>query len=409
MALPLPTANYSYQKNGFGTKMDLESIERELIEFDRLNAIAREKKAGNDKIENLFRKKVIKMEDLKGVEETTMANARNEVIDLAKLNNELPPHSSLQKETTLTELRHQLWIADQLFDFELFMKLVFENKEYTVDAVLTAIAYSKVAGDCLITNDQLEPSKMNWVFPLQNLPTLSGFNKFMFEEYRFDPTPNSKQTVTVPRKDRIENILIREAKGMHFWNIFDPAHYDFTLQNRTMTTMEAHRRLTLFYSTINSHFINIFRAHKLTAEDKLKNPSEKERLKFFREVISNLNDKLVILDEVTVKQELEELKDHYHYIITSKMDDIVAKRRILIEKCKKLDFKLQLYAVKDIHKLTENMLLGYSLIKSIDKQMIEQEEHLKYYLQELNPSEEVTRIMVNYKQSFDRMIESYVK
>jgi hypothetical protein len=41
--------------------------------------------------------------------------------------------------------------------------------------------------------------------------------------------------------------------------------------------------------------------------------------------------------------------------------------------------------------------------------MTEQEEHLKYYLQELNPTEEVMRIMANYKQSFDRMIESYVK
>jgi hypothetical protein len=106
---------------------------------------------------------------------------------------------------------------------------------------------------------------------------------------------------------------------------------------------------------------------------------------------------------------MEELKDHYHYIITSKMDDIVAKRIILIENCQKLDIKLQFHALKDIHELTENMLLGYSLIKSIDKQMIEQEEHLKYYLQELNPTEDVMRIMANYKQSFDRMIESYVK
>jgi hypothetical protein len=389
--------------------MDVESIERELIEFDRLNAIAREKKASNDKIEILLRKKVIKMEDLKGVEETTMANTRKELLDLAKLNNDLHAHSDLQRATTLTELRHQLWIADQLFDFEIFMKLIFENTEYTVDEVLTAIAYSKIAGDCLITNDQLEPSKMNWVFPLTNLPTLSGFNKCMFEEYRFVPTPKSKQTVTVPRKAHIENLLIREANRMHFWNIFDPIHYDFTLQNRTMSTLEAQRRLTLFYSTINSHFIKIFRTHKLTADNKLKNPSEKERLKFFREVIANLNDKLVILDEVTVKQELEELKEHYDYILTSKINDLVAKRMILIEKCKKLDFKLQFHALKDIHELSENILLGYSLIKSIDKQMIEQEEHLKYQLQELNPTAEVTRVMTNYKQSFDRIVGSYIK
>jgi hypothetical protein len=55
---------------------------------------------------------------------------------------------------------------------------------------------------------------------------------------------------------------------------------------------------------------------------------------------------------------MEELKDHYHYIITSKMDDIFAKRIILIENCQKLDIKLQFHALKDIHELPPLIVWG---------------------------------------------------
>jgi hypothetical protein len=377
--------------------MDLESIERELIEFDRLNAIAREKKASNDKIENLFRRKLIKMEDLKGVEDATLENSRQESLDtVMEIQKSLSQSLIAEPKMSISELRHRLWVADQLSDWQTFSELLFDNKEYRFDEIIKMIAYSKVAGDCLTERDFFEPNPY-MAFPLAGLQvrTVSGFNRCMFEEYRFDPTPKSKQTVSVKNRKHIESILIREAEGMDFWNIFlYHCSEDFNKE--------------LVCSAIYDQLYEIFRVHKIASEGTLKVLSEKERLLFFREVIRNLTNKIEILDEMTIKQQLEQMLSDYQYIITSKVGQLSVKRSNLIENCKKLDLKLQLCAVKEIRELNKKMLFGNSVIKQLGDHMNELEKHLKYYLQELNPTDEVARIMAKYKESFDRIVGSFV-
>jgi hypothetical protein len=190
---------------------DFDTILAELAEFDEQVKEQQEEQVKKAAIESILLRKCAKIDNRNLTEDMTHENTatyhwkERETIVQESSKLVVPV-----KARNLSDLRIQLWKADQNLDWEHFKQLLYHNPDFTYDEVVTAFVYSKIAADLVGT----------WRFPeCSTLFCDTGIWTHLCKPEMC--SGKKKKFDDTARLNNMRDLFTREAQHMALWNVFE--------------------------------------------------------------------------------------------------------------------------------------------------------------------------------------------